>query len=85
MEATFVVNPQEVDEKLLGKMLDFFKDKKQPVTVKLTATDRENFDWKAWFKEKEEIRASMAKNPVPTGIGIGDLDDLIDTINDNEL
>ncbi len=83
MEATFVVDPHEVDDKIIGKMLDFFKDKNRPVTVKLTVSRREDFDLKEWFRGMEEIRNSMEKKPVPPDIG--DLDELIDTINDNEF
>ena len=83
MEATFVINPQEIDEEILKKILDFFKDKKQSVTVKLSAYGRENFDWKEFGRGMEEARAAMEKNPVP--IDIGDLDDLIDSMNDVEL
>ena len=83
MEATFVVNPQEVDAQLLERMLNFFKDKEGPITVRLTETSSEDFDYQQWFRGMEAIRAKTELVPIPAGID--DLNDLIDSINDADL
>jgi len=38
MEATFVINPQEIDEEILKKILEFIKSKKHPVTITITTS-----------------------------------------------
>ncbi len=84
MEATFVVNPQEVDAQLLTRMLDFFKGKKEPVTVRLTDTAQEHFDWQQWFNGMEDIRKRTELVPVDVPPGT-DINSLIDEMNSMEL
>lgn len=45
MEATFVVNPNEMNAQLLERMLGFFADKKGPVTVHLSEPPSAGFDF----------------------------------------
>lgn len=84
MEATFVVHPQEVDAQLLTRMLDFFKGKKEPVTVRFTDSSQEHFDWQQWFKGMEDIRKRTELVPVDVPPGT-DINDLIDEMNKVEL
>lgn len=83
MEATFVVNPKEIDAQLLEQMLGFFADKKGPVTVHMTETPSAGFDFQQWFQGMETIRARTELVPVPSGIE--DLNKLIDSINDMDF
>lgn len=80
MEATFVVNPKEVNTQLFERMLGFFADKEGPVTVHLAEKNPEVIDWQIWFQGMEAIRVKTELMPVPADIG--DLNELIDGIND---
>ena len=83
MEATFVVNPKEVDSQLPERMLGFFADKGGPVTIHLTETQKAGFDFRQWFQGMETIRAKTEL--VPISVSIGDLNELIDSINDMDF
>lgn len=83
MEATFVVNPKEIDAQLLERMLGFFADKGSPVTIHLTEAQPERFDFQQWFRGMEAIRARTELVPVPSGVE--DLNGLIDNINDMDF
>lgn len=84
MEATFVVDPQEVDAQLLARMLEFFKGKKEPITVRLIDSPKENFDWKKWFEGMENIRKHTEVIPIEVPPGL-DINDIIDGINHVDL
>lgn len=80
MEATFVVNPKEIDAQLLERMIGFFADKESPVTVHLTEAQPEGVDFQKLFQSMEAIRARTELVPIPAGIG--DINELIDSVND---
>ena len=80
MEATFVIDPNDVDMQLLERMLHVFKGSKGPVTVYILEQKQPSFDFQQWFQGMEAIRARTELVPVPAGIG--DLNELIDSIND---
>jgi hypothetical protein len=84
MEATFVVDPQEVDAQLLTRMLEFFKDKREPITLRLIESPKESFNWQKWFEGMENIRkrTEAILMEVPPGL---DINDIIDGINHVDL
>lgn len=83
MEATFVVNPKEIDAQLIERMLGFFADKESPVTVHLAEAQPERVDFQQWFQGMEAIRARTELVPVPSGVE--DLNELIDSVNDMDF
>ena len=83
MEATFVVNPKEIDAQLIERMLGFFADKESSVTVHLTEVQPERFDFQQWFQGMEAIRARTGLVPVPSGVE--GLNELIDSVNDMDF
>ena len=84
MEATFVVNPKEIDAQLLERMLGFFADRQGPVTVHLAEKELEGVDWQDLLRRMEALRRITEQVPVDLPPGT-DINDLIDEINDNPL
>ena len=78
------MNPQDEDEAILGKILEFVKSKKQPVTVRLSVSHREGFDWEKFLRGMEEVRAITEKTPIDLPPDT-DINDIIDEMNDVEL
>lgn len=82
MEATFVLNPHEANPQLIGQLLQLFAESEEPVTIRVTTQPKPSFDFQTWFQGMEAVRARTEEVPVPPGIG--DLDELIDAMNEVE-
>ncbi|TAE27106.1 MAG: hypothetical protein EAZ91_16480 [Cytophagales bacterium] len=80
MEATFVIDPKQINAQLVERMLTFFSESDNPVTVHMAEKEEPRFDFKQWFAEMEMIRAKTEVVPIPAGTT--DLNELIDSIND---
>jgi hypothetical protein len=83
MEATFVVQPGELTGQLMARIEALFADSENPVTIHVAEVESAPFDFQQWFLGMEAIRARTELVAVPAGLG--DLNDLIDSINDADL
>ncbi|MFD2570966.1 hypothetical protein ACFSUS_10000 [Spirosoma soli] len=83
MEATFVVNPKEIDAQVLERMLSFFVDKERSVIVHMTEAQPKQFDFHQLFQGMEAIRMRTELVPIP--VNIGDINELIDSVNDMDF
>lgn len=80
MEATFVVKPGEATPQLIERILSVFADGEEAVTIQVTSQPEPVFDFNTWLEGMESIRKRTEQ--VPTPQGMGDLDALIDEMNE---